>query len=76
MSRLRPGPPFGTANMDANLALSLDRANTVKALVVREGIAPARIATAGFGQEKPIAGNETERGRMKNRRLEAVVHRR
>ncbi len=63
----------GTGNMDANLKLSLDRANTVKALMVREGIAAARIATAGFGQEKPIAGNETERGRLKNRRLEAVV---
>ena len=65
-----------TGDAAANRKLSLDRADAVKAIVVQGGIAEARIATEGFGQEKPIAANDTEEGRAKNRRLEAVVQKR
>jgi OmpA-OmpF porin, OOP family len=45
----------------------------VKATMVSAGIDPNRISTAGWGQEKPIASNDTEDGKAKNRRTELVV---
>jgi OOP family OmpA-OmpF porin len=57
----------------SNKQLSLDRAVAVKELMVKEGIANSRVASAGYGQENPVASNDTEQGRAKNRRLELVV---
>ncbi len=44
--------------------------------MITGGIADARIGTDGYGQEKPVAPNETEEGRAKNRRTELVVEKR
>lgn len=57
----------------ANLKLSQDRAAAIKTVLQTAGIAAGRIATQGFGQDKPMAPNDTEEGRAKNRRLELVV---
>ena len=57
-----------TGTRAANQKLSLDRANAVKAMLVTSGIAPERIATKGYGQDRPIAPNDTEEGRARNRR--------
>jgi OmpA-OmpF porin, OOP family len=57
----------------ANQNLSLDRANAVKQMLVDRGIAADRIATSGYGQDRPMASNDTEEGRAKNRRLELTV---
>jgi OOP family OmpA-OmpF porin len=57
----------------ANKKLSQDRADAIKALLVQGGIADSRISTAGYGAEKPVASNDTEDGRAKNRRTELVV---
>jgi len=66
-----------TGDADANKKLSLDRAVAVKAIMVKDGIAEVRIiGTDGYGQEKPIASNDTEEGRAKNRRTELVVEKR
>jgi len=55
----------------ANLTLSQQRAEAVKKyLVDTHRIAAARLTTAGFGDTKPVAGNETDEGRAKNRRVE------
>lgn len=62
-----------TGEPTANKQLSLDRAVAVKELMVKGGIANSRIASAGYGQENPVANNDTEQGRAKNRRLELVV---
>ncbi len=53
-----------------NTKLSLDRANSVKAYLVKEGIEDERIVTEGKGDENPIASNETPTGRAQNRRIE------
>lgn len=56
-----------------NKKLSLGRADVVKASLVKLGIDTGRVATAGWGQEKPIASNDTEEGRAQNRRTELTV---
>jgi outer membrane protein OmpA-like peptidoglycan-associated protein len=57
----------------ANLKLSQERAAAVVAALVGEGIGSDRIEAKGFGQERPVASNDTEEGRAQNRRVEVVV---
>ena len=56
-----------------NKKLSADRAASVRQSLVSKGIPEARITAEGLGADKPIAPNDTEDGRAKNRRVELVV---
>jgi len=56
-----------------NKNLSEQRADTIKKLFVKEGIHPGRIEIKAYGETRPIATNETESGRMQNRRIEIKV---
>jgi outer membrane protein OmpA-like peptidoglycan-associated protein len=59
--------------VDSNIALSQARAEAVlKALVGEHGIAPARLRSFGCGQFSPLASNDSDAGRAKNRRVELV----
>ncbi|WP_010257130.1 OmpA family protein [Myroides injenensis] len=53
-----------------NLSLSKKRAASVKQYLVQQGVASNRIQTDGLGIADPIASNDTEAGRAKNRRVE------
>lgn len=53
-----------------NLRLSAGRAESVKAYLVKKGIAASRITTKGYGEEKPVVDNKTIAGRAQNRRVE------
>lgn len=53
-----------------NLALSRERAAAVVAALVAKGIAPDRLRPEGYGATRPVATNDTEAGRAKNRRVE------
>jgi outer membrane protein OmpA-like peptidoglycan-associated protein len=57
-----------------NMRLSKVRANSVKLYMVKEfGIKRTRIAAFGYGFSKPVADNNTEEGRQKNRRVEIFI---
>lgn len=59
-----------------NLKLSRERAAQVKSMLVqRYAIAPQRIATQGRGEAEPIADNESETGRLANRRVSVTLTR-
>jgi OmpA-OmpF porin, OOP family len=70
------GHTDNTGDAAANKKLSLDRAVVVKEIMITGGIADGRIGTDGYGEEKPIASNQTEEGRAKNRRTELIVAKR
>jgi chemotaxis protein MotB len=66
--------PIGTARYRSNWELSTARATeVVRYLVDEAGIAPARIAAAGYGDTRPVASNDSAEGRALNRRVEVVV---
>ncbi|CCH51896.1 putative protein Mb0923 [Fibrisoma limi BUZ 3] len=56
-----------------NLALSENRAKVVANYLVRRGIAENRLDAKGYGGTRPVAGNNTESERAKNRRVEIQV---
>jgi len=56
-----------------NQSLSQQRAQSVKSALVSRGISADRIATRGYGEDKPIASNTTSGGRQLNRRVEIVL---
>lgn len=56
-----------------NLDLSENRAKAVFDFLIENGISSYRISYKGYGQADPVASNENERGRAKNRRIEFKV---
>ncbi|WP_443936979.1 OmpA family protein [Pedobacter sp. MW01-1-1] len=55
-----------------NTKLSKDRANSVKTYLVNSGVNASQVATKGLGEANPIASNDTEEGRIQNRRVETT----
>jgi outer membrane protein OmpA-like peptidoglycan-associated protein len=58
---------------EANLQLSEQRARAVVNVLSQRGVSAARIESAGYGDTRPIAPNDTESNRAKNRRIEFRV---
>ena len=56
-----------------NQYLSERRAMAVRTALVQANVDPARISTVGYGEMRPIATNDTDAGRLKNRRVEIVI---
>jgi OOP family OmpA-OmpF porin len=58
-----------------NLGLSQRRADAVRDYLVASGISPDMIvSTIGVGKANPIASNDTEEGRSRNRRVEIIIN--
>jgi OmpA-OmpF porin, OOP family len=67
------GHTDSTAPDTYNLALSQRRANAVEDFLITQGVEPTRISAIGYGEQLPIATNDTAAGRQANRRVEIVV---
>ncbi|MAV94286.1 MAG: hypothetical protein CMA31_01190 [Euryarchaeota archaeon] len=60
--------------IEGNIKLSKDRAETVRKLFIRKfDVNPNQISINGVGYLSPIATNNTEAGREKNRRVEVII---
>ncbi|HEY3451388.1 MAG TPA: OmpA family protein [Myxococcales bacterium] len=64
------GHTDNTGEAAHNQRLSTDRAEAVQKYLLDRDIAADRLKAVGFGQDRPIASNETEKGRASNRRVE------
>jgi len=62
-----------TGSADLNMRLSMDRARAVYEFLMTQGISNARMKYQGFGPENPVAPNDTESNRARNRRVEVVL---
>ncbi|MGL6246994.1 OmpA family protein [Pseudomonas sp.] len=58
-----------------NQALSERRASSVAAYLLSQGLAPNKLTSEGKGESQPVADNETDEGRAKNRRVELHINR-
>jgi outer membrane protein OmpA-like peptidoglycan-associated protein len=58
-----------------NQALSERRASSVAAYLLSQGIAPSKLTSEGKGESQPVADNDTDAGRAKNRRVELHINR-
>ncbi len=56
-----------------NQDLSKRRAQSVADAMIRRGIDPTRMVVVGYGENRPIASNDSETGRQQNRRVEFVI---
>lgn len=67
------GHTDSTGPISYNQALSERRASAVKTILLSKGIDTSRISSSGEGENSPVASNDTQDNRQKNRRIEAQL---
>jgi len=66
--------PIRNAHYADNWELSMDRADTVRKFILdSSGIDPGLLVACYYGEYHPVASNDTEEGRTKNRRVDFVI---
>jgi OmpA-OmpF porin, OOP family len=65
------GHTDNVGNAKANKTLSEQRAQACRNYLVSKGIDKKRLTAVGFGDERPVAPNDSDEGRQRNRRMEA-----
>lgn len=68
-----PIGPELKARFPSNLELSTARADNVVEFLEKNGVPNTAISAQGFGEERPVAGNDTPQGRAQNRRVEIII---
>ena len=67
------GHTDNTGKAEMNKTISEKRAQAVKDYMVKKGVDASRMTAIGYGQDQPIADNNTKAGRQKNRRVEFKI---
>ncbi len=60
-------------SVETQESLSVDRARTIVDFLVKKGMDPGRFIYEGKGAREPVASNDTEEGRVQNRRVEIII---
>jgi chemotaxis protein MotB len=69
--------PIGAAlakqGVTTNMILSQKRADNVMQFMISQGVRPNMVSAHGFGEENPVATNDTAEGKAQNRRVELTI---
>ncbi|MCL2645313.1 MAG: flagellar motor protein MotD [Betaproteobacteria bacterium] len=65
--------PINTQRFPSNWELSSARASSVVRLFIESGVSPDRLTAAGYADQRPVADNDTEEGRARNRRVAIML---
>lgn len=65
--------PISTSRFPSNWELSAVRASSVVRLFIDAGVRGALLTAAGYGDQRPVTGNDTEEGRARNRRVTILI---
>jgi chemotaxis protein MotB len=65
--------PISTAQFPSNWELSVVRAARVVRLFIDAGVAPQRVTASGYGDQRPVADNDSPEGRARNRRVSVLI---
>ena len=58
---------------ESNRVLSQRRADAVRDALIAAGVAANRISSVGLGEDQPVASNDSEEGRARNRRVDVIL---
>lgn len=67
------GHTDSSGSFEHNLALSEQRAGSVRSFLISRGIDSERLQFKGYGETRPVSDNDSEEGRRRNRRTEVTV---
>ncbi len=67
------GHTDNSGSEEINLELSKQRAHTVMVALIKQGVLPVRLSIQGMGSQEAVADNETEEGKMRNRRIDLSI---
>lgn len=68
------GHTDSTGSESYNQTLSQQRADSVKNALIQRGVAAQRITAIGYGENQPVADNNTDYGRQRNRRVNVFIN--
>lgn len=68
------GHTANTGKPAGELSLSVERAKKIASELGKRGIQAERIESVGYGGTRPVAANDTDEGKAKNRRVEITIH--
>ncbi|WP_266181074.1 OmpA/MotB family protein [Dyella humicola] len=67
------GAALAAQGVPTNLVLSQKRADNVMQFMISQGVRPDMVSAHGFGEESPVASNDTAEGKAQNRRVELTI---
>jgi chemotaxis protein MotB len=64
--------PISSSQYTSNMALAFYRANNVRDLFLNQGVDRSRMSVTSYGEDRPVAPNDTEENKRLNRRVDIV----